>query len=341
MMKTSIIGLGPMGRRHIQVVKELGLEISGLCDKSQTAIEKTKAEFGFSDELFFDNAEKMLKKNHSELVVIATNSDSHYLFTKLAVETGARYVFCEKPMANSIADAKGMIEICEKNDVFLGINHQQRYMDCYKNLKKVIKSEKLGGLETFSITAANIGIVMNGSHYIDLGIILFEEDFVKVWGKLKESPVPNPRGEKFKDPGGILIAETESGKNFILSVGIDEGFGVNMVFSCKLGYIFYNPLSGETIMNYRKEEYRELPTTRYGMPNEREILNLPQDDIILSSKTVLEDLLKKSNDSKKLTYDSSKIIKILAGAYKSSQEKCRCIDINNDEINEEIKYSWP
>lgn len=341
MMKTSIIGLGPMGRRHIQVVKELGLEISGLCDKSQSAIEKTKAEFGFSNELFFDDAEKMLKKNHSELVVIATNSDSHYAFTKLAVETGARYVFCEKPMANSIADAMGMIEICEKNDVFLGINHQQMFMDCYKNLKKVIKSEKLGGLETFSITAANIGIVMNGSHYIDLAIILFEEDFVKVWGKLKESPVPNPRGEKFKDPCGILIAETESGKNFILSVGGNEGMGISMIFSCPFGSIYYRPLLGRTLISYRKEEDRALPSTRYGLPGLVEEIDMPQDDIILATKRMLENILNKNEQVKKLTHHSAEIIKVIAGAYLSTKQKGVYVDLKHDNLEEERKYPWP
>ena len=62
-MKTSIIGLGPMGRRHIRVVKDLGLEICGLCDKSQTAIEKSKAELGFQKEIFLNNSKEIFKNS--------------------------------------------------------------------------------------------------------------------------------------------------------------------------------------------------------------------------------------------------------------------------------------
>jgi len=340
-MNAVVIGLGPMGRRHIQVVKDLGLNIVGLCDKSEDAIKKVLETNDFQTQIFFKDGKEMFEKTKPEVVIIATNSDSHYFLTKVSVENGAKYILCEKPMANSVEDANNMVQICAESGVLLGVNHQQRYMECYHQLKEILYSDKIQGLETFSVIGANFGIAMNGSHYLELAKIFFSEPFEKVSAFIQDNPVINPRGEKFKDPGGVIFCFTKKGRKFIMSAGVKEGCGISMILSGKYGNIIYNPLSGKTVFSYRKEEDREQPLTRYGLPSIIEKFDMRQDDIILSTKKVLEALLNKGEEIKTLTKDSVEVIKVLAASYVSSENDGILIDLKKEELFSDRKFPWP
>lgn len=340
-MKCVVVGLGPMGRRHIQVLKELGLDVVGLCDKSEETIKKVSESGNYRDELFFTDSQIMIEKTKPELVVIATNSDSHFAITKISVENGAKFVFCEKPMANSVEDANNMMKICEENGVWLAINHQQRYMECYHKLKNIIYSNEMQGIETFSVVGANFGLAMNGSHYLELAKIFFNEQFEKISAFIQESPIKNPRGERFKDPGGIIFCLTKTGRKFILSAGVNEGCGITMILSGKYGNIIYKPLSGKTIFSYRNEKDREQPLTRYGLPAITREFDMPQDDIILSTKKVLMALLNREEEIKMLAKDSAEVVKILAASYLSSENNGVLINLEKEEFFSDRKFPWP
>ena len=42
-MKAAVIGAGRMGRRHVQVVQELGLDVLGVADANPEALQQTGA----------------------------------------------------------------------------------------------------------------------------------------------------------------------------------------------------------------------------------------------------------------------------------------------------------
>jgi len=340
-MKVAIIGLGPMGRRHIQVVKELGLNIVGLCDKSEDAIQKVRETNDFQTQIFFKDANEMFEKTKPEVVIIATNSDSHYLLTKLSVENKVKHILCEKPMANSVEEAMKMLQICKENGVVISVNHQQRFMECYQKLKNLVKSEKLGGLETISIIGANCGLAMIGSHYINLSSYLFEDNFCKISALLEESKDKNPRGDQFKDPGGVVVGYTKNGKKMVLSFGVKEGYGITMVLSCKYGNIIYNPLTGKTVLHHRREEDRQAPTTRYGLTPNIEEFNMPQDDLILSTKRLLQSLLNSEMEFVNLAQGAAEVIKVIAAAYLSSERNGVLIDLEKETLPLNRKFPWP
>lgn len=339
-MRSAVVGLGPMGKRHIAVLESLGLKIVGLCDRREEAIKKLIEEKNYKENLFYQDAEKMIKEINPELVVIATNSDSHYDLTKISVENNARYIFCEKPMANSLKDAEEMVKMCNEKGVKLAINHQSTFMECYKRIKEKLLSKELGGLQTFSITAGNIGLAMNGSHYLNLAMFFFDENFEKVSAIIEKDEEKNVRGENFQDAGGVLIGITKNKKKFVLSIGVREGHGINMIFSCKYGYINYNPLKGRMVIDHRKEENRDQPMARYGLPSITEEVVVPQDDIILATKKALEALLNEGKEVSILVERAVEVIKVLTASYYSSEKGGILVDLVKDKIVSR-KFPWP
>jgi predicted dehydrogenase len=340
-MRTAIFGLGPMGKRQISAVKELGYEIVGLCDKSAEAAEKARQELDLAREIFFADAEKMLEQVKAELVIIATNSDSHEHLTLLSAEKGARYILCEKPMANSVRACASIIGECKKLGVKLAVNHPQRYMKRFSDLASMAYDPALGGPESITFISANAGLAMMGSHFLEMARIVLKEDVVKVSARLSKSICSNPRGKKFDDPCGIMIGETKTGKKVVIVLGNESGLGIRMIAACKYGMIDGDLISGTFHVSFRTLESRDLPPTRYGCSSSSKTVVLESESVVESAKAMILGLVRGDKDIESSPSDSMHIIKLLASAYFSSENGGVAVDVFAKTIPEERLFPWP
>src|SRR5262249_34359479 len=159
---------GRMGRRHVQVARDLGLDLVGVCDASPAALEATAAEAVLPREALFDDFRRLLEERRPECVIVATTAPAHAEYTCMAAEAGARFVLCEKPMAVSLAQCDGMLETCRARATQLAVNHQMRFMEQYTEPKRIVQSEAFGGLSSVTVVAGNFGLAMNGTHYFEM-----------------------------------------------------------------------------------------------------------------------------------------------------------------------------
>ena len=60
----------------------------------------------------FDSYEKGLAETKPDAVCITTYPDTHYEYTKLALEAGC-HVFLEKPIAETIEEAEGLVALAK------------------------------------------------------------------------------------------------------------------------------------------------------------------------------------------------------------------------------------
>jgi predicted dehydrogenase len=61
-----------------------------------------------------------------------------------AAESGARGIYCEKPLCRTLAEADEMIAACEKNRVKAAVSHQTRYSPRLTVVRELITSGKIG-----------------------------------------------------------------------------------------------------------------------------------------------------------------------------------------------------
>ena len=202
MLKTAVIGVGRMGRRHVKVVQDLGLSLVGICDQSSDALKMCQQENGVSSDKHFTSVEKMLKNTHPDCVIVATTAPTHCEYTCLAAESGVQYILCEKPMAISLAQCNHMIKICKQNGADLAINHQMRFMEQYTEPKKIITSEAFGGISSITVVGGNVGIAMNGTHRFEMFRYITDEKPREITAWLSDEKIPNPRGPQFEDQAG-------------------------------------------------------------------------------------------------------------------------------------------
>lgn len=316
-MQVAIIGVGRMGRRHIQVVRDLGLELAGICDTSPESLALAAREHNVLPEQQFKDISLMLEQRQPDVVIVATTAPTHCEYTCLAAEAGAKYVLCEKPMAVSLVECDRMLEACNRHQVKLAINHQMRFMEQYTEPKRIVQSDAFGGLSSVTVVAGNFGMAMNGTHYFEMFRYMTDEPPAEVTAWFSKSKVPNPRGPQFEDRAGSVRLTTASGKRFYMEIGDDQGHGMQVIYAGPYGKLVVDELAGTMHLAVREDQYRSLPTTRYGMPWVESTHKIQPADAIAPSRAVLDALLNGKNPP--TGEDGRLAVAVLVGAYLSDE----------------------
>ncbi|MGX4803501.1 Gfo/Idh/MocA family protein [Bradyrhizobium guangdongense] len=255
-----------MGVRHVQAVKSLGMTICGAADISETTLKSVSTAHDVSPSACFTDPVEMLNHVRPEAFVVATTADSHAALVEAAAKIGARYILCEKPMATSLAAAEEMSEACRRAGAVLAVNHQMQFMPHYRRIKAMVGSDELGPLTSVLVAGSNFGLAMNGSHYFEMLRYISGSAVRSVCAWLERDHLSNPRGPQFEDSAGRLLARTFDDVAMYVDFSSAAGYGLQIVFVCRLGQITIDELSGEIRVAARKPEFRDLPTARYGMP---------------------------------------------------------------------------
>lgn len=316
-MKAVIIGAGRMGRRHISVLRQLRFELVGLVDCSRLSLQLCQKEHQLTDCILFANPAPMYAQMIPECLIIATTADSHCKLVCEAAERGVKYILVEKPLATSLDECDQMILVCEKYGVRLAVNHQMRFLEQYTRPKTLLYSPEYGGFKSMTVVAGNFGLSMNGTHFIEAFRFMANEEPVAVNAWFSDELIPNPRGTQFQDRAGSIRVVTSSGKRLYMEISADQGHGIVVTYAGRNGLITVNELAGELNSTLREEQYRDLSTTRYGMPavNQREIITPAE--IIDSTAAVLNALITCENS---VTAEQGKLsIKVLVAAYESAE----------------------
>lgn len=290
-MRFAIVGLGRMGRRHIEVARRLGMEICGLVDLSQASIDATRHELSLVDVPGFVDAGEMLEQVRPHALVIATTAPSHAGLTIAAAHAGVKYILCEKPMGVSIRECQRMMEVCAERQSVLTINHQMRFMSHYSEVKALISEGEIGPLSSILVAGSNFGLAMNASHYFEMFRYMTGREVDKIQAWFDEAIVPNPRGPQFEDRGGRLLARCDGGASMYIDFAVSSGHGLHTTYICRNGQIAVDELAGDMVVTMREAQYRAEPTTRYGMPANKQVHQIPPADTVVPTMRVWEALV--------------------------------------------------
>lgn len=134
--KVAVVGMG-IGKEHARVLSDVieDAELAAICDINLPAAQEIASRHG--SQAFGDYA-NMLDEVKPDGVALATPPKVHAEQTVLAAERGV-HVFCEKPMAPSIADCDQMIEACAKAGVTLMIGFKKRFYPSYRLIRQRVE----------------------------------------------------------------------------------------------------------------------------------------------------------------------------------------------------------
>ena len=116
-IKIGIIGSGKMGQKHIEAIRNNRYaKVVAIADPK---LVKSKIPYNDRNSIgIFKTAEELLDKGGIDAVHIITPPNTHYNIAKTALKKNF-HVFVEKPIVETISEAKELIKISKKRRLFL------------------------------------------------------------------------------------------------------------------------------------------------------------------------------------------------------------------------------
>ncbi|EMK00607.1 oxidoreductase, NAD-binding domain protein [Leptospira sp. B5-022] len=156
-----------MGQYHVNVAKTLSdAELIGIYDSdseraSQMAEKHKTSAFSTVDDLI----------KHTDSVIIAVPTFLHHEIAKKALVAG-KHVLVEKPIAETLEQAKELVELASKNNLVLQVGHVERFNGAVLELGKIVTEPLLiesRRLAPFNPRIKDVGVVLDMMiHDIDI-----------------------------------------------------------------------------------------------------------------------------------------------------------------------------
>lgn len=145
-LRVAVTGLGAVTRNiHLPAYKALAgkIEIVAGCDSELAARQFAKEKLGIRE--VFADPQKMIAEAAPDIVAICTPPVLHVEQSLMALEAGC-HVFCEKPLAESMANADRLVIAAAESERMVVVNSQFPYMNIHREAKRRIGSPEFGKL---------------------------------------------------------------------------------------------------------------------------------------------------------------------------------------------------
>ena len=332
----AIIGMGRMGLRYVDIVKKLKLNLIAVYDPKINLLKKKNPKIKIDKKIIQNKLSNLFDKKPN-LIIIATTSDAHFKLIVRCAQHKIKYIFCEKPLTTSLSKINQINEIVSNNKIFLSINHSSQFKSELILCKRIANSNYLGGITSISKIGGNMGIAMNGSHFVSDFIYLSGLMPTMVTADIKTDKYLNVRGAKFKDFAGNMTLKNKLNVKGHLNIENDSGHGDLLILTCKFGLLILDQLSGLLYINKRKKKFLGDKSAFYGSPFVTTIKKIKISKVQELTLTNLKNFLKGKNyfDLRK----AEVVNKTLFAAYVSSHKKNKYVRINSVKLNKD--FSWP
>ena len=130
MLRIGILGVGHLGKFHLNNWKEInGVEIVGFFDPNDESAEDVITKYQLKR---FDKAEDLI--NAVDAVDIIAPTTAHFELCKAAIIKG-KHVFVEKPLANTMEEAKELVKLAKEANIKFQVGHVERFNPAFLALK--------------------------------------------------------------------------------------------------------------------------------------------------------------------------------------------------------------
>jgi predicted dehydrogenase len=254
----AILGYKFMGRAHSNAYRQVSHFFPGkftprmkvICGRDRAATEAAARQLGWEE--VETDWRKVVERKDIEVIDISTPGHLHHGQALAAADAG-KHIICEKPLANTLADAKEMLRAVQKARVKHMLMHNYRKIPAVAFVRRLVDEGRLGQIYHYHgaylqdwimdpqfplvwrlqkklAGAGALGDI--GSHAIDLARYLNSE-FNSVVGHMttfiKERPLTSEDGGRLEAKGGVGTGKVtvDDDANFLArfsngSVGVFE-----------------------------------------------------------------------------------------------------------------------
>jgi len=130
MLRVGIMGVGHLGKFHLNNWKEIeGATIAGFYDPNDETAADVTGKYQLKR---FDSVNSLLEV--CDAVDIIAPTSQHFELCKAAITNG-RHVFVEKPLANTMDEARELVKLTKEANIKFQVGHVERFNPAFLSLK--------------------------------------------------------------------------------------------------------------------------------------------------------------------------------------------------------------
>ncbi|MBY0161246.1 Gfo/Idh/MocA family oxidoreductase [Paenibacillus sp. JNUCC32] len=153
-LRVGMIGYKFMGKAHSNAYRSLPMffpkalkpEMVAICGRNASAVQEAADQLGWRESV--TDWKQLVNREDIDLVDINAPSDAHKEIALAAAKAG-KHIFCEKPLALTLADAREMLRAAEDAGVTHMVGFNYRFSPAVRLAKKLIDSGRLGQIYHF------------------------------------------------------------------------------------------------------------------------------------------------------------------------------------------------
>jgi len=176
-MKVGVIGLGYWGPNLVrnflgnrEITKVYG------CDQNLSRLQFINSKFPEVE--LTENSDDLLNNKDIDIIAIATPVATHYPLSLKALENG-KHIWVEKPFTFTSKESEDLIEISEKKNLKIFVDHTFIYTGAIRKIKEIIERGDLGNVLYYDSVRVNLGLFQNDVNVIwdlaahDISILIY------------------------------------------------------------------------------------------------------------------------------------------------------------------------
>jgi len=132
MLNVGIFGVGHLGKYHLNNWKEIeGVKIVGFFDPNNDLAKEVASQYNIKR---FTDEDKLF--DACDIIDVVVPTDRHYEVCMRALRKG-KHVFVEKPLANTMEEAKDLVNMAREANVKMQVGHVERFNPAFLAIKNV------------------------------------------------------------------------------------------------------------------------------------------------------------------------------------------------------------
>ena len=130
MLKIGVFGVGHLGKFHLNNWKEIaGTELMGFYDPNNETANEASEKYQLPR--FTDPGDLI---NACDAIDIVAPTNFHFELCQRAIRKG-KHVFVEKPLANTMDEARQLVKLAQESNIKLQVGHVERFNPAFLALK--------------------------------------------------------------------------------------------------------------------------------------------------------------------------------------------------------------
>ena len=145
MIRVGLIGFGLAGQAfHAPMIRGVeGMELACVLERRTN-----NAKARYPQVRIARTFDEMLSDQSINLVVVATPNDTHFSYTKAALEAG-RHVVLDKPMTPTMAESEALVHLAAARNLLVTVYQDRRWDGAFLTVKKLLQAGALGEVREY------------------------------------------------------------------------------------------------------------------------------------------------------------------------------------------------